>query len=297
MLSVASSCKLCAGTGLAVRFTLRDTYVLECNDCGGHFLPVLDDVDTPDTSTLDDAQRAYIANELESNPERFPTKVDLLADAVDLRGARCLDVGAGGGLFLSLMQARGAVVDGVEPIRSWRQFAKERYGFDLRSESIERALTPEDDGAFDVVTAWDVIEHVNDPYGFMKTMVSLTAPGGIVAFDTPAREGLLYRLGTWEHDLTRGRSARLMRAMYSPEPFCHKQILRRQDLRRSMTDHGMVEVDFQFITELTFPTVFYLRHIFRSDKIARALDHVARRVMPSVPLNNKVVGVFRRPAA
>ena len=295
MVNQATTCKRCGSDSVTVRFRLRDTHVNRCKRCGLHFLPDLDNLGTADVSELDDTLREYIAHELQSNLIRFPPKLDLIESAQPLDGARVMDIGAGGGIFLHLAQQRGASVDGIEPVQSRRQFAKEKYALDLREEAIETAVDPERDrGAFDVVTAWDVIEHVNDPFGFMETMATLTKPGGVVAFDTPARDGLLYRLAALEHDLTRGRSARLMRAMYSPMPFCHKQILSREHLRDAFLSRGFRDVRCELVTELSFPTHYYLVRIFRSKRLAGALDLIVKRLMPLIPLHNKVVGVFQR---
>lgn len=295
MASTTAACKRCRGEQLETAYRLERTHVVKCQACGMHFLPDLDDLSVADTSELTDATRDYLANELQSNLERFPAKVDMIDDAVEIPGARCMDIGAGGGLFLHLMQQRGADVDGIEPVRSRRQFAAEHYGIQLRDASIEDGLRSDDIGSFQVVTAWDVIEHVNDPFGLIQTMSDLVAPGGVVAFDTPTRDGLLYRLGHVEYAVTGGRSARLIGAMYSPDPFGHKQILSRSEIRGAWRDRGLVEVACDLVTELSFPTLYYLRRIVRNGKAARRLDAIVRQAIPWIPLKNKVVGVFRKP--
>src|SRR5262249_6400665 len=44
--------------------------------------------------------------------------------------------------------------------------------------------------AFDVITLFDVIEHVPDPVSLLKSVFGLSKPGGILAFTTPDRASL-----------------------------------------------------------------------------------------------------------
>lgn len=47
---------------------------------------------------------------------------------------------------------------------------------------------------FDVVTAFDVIEHVNDDFAFTKELVKITKPGGLIIIGTPNRNRLSHKI-------------------------------------------------------------------------------------------------------
>lgn len=290
---VIERCKRCSSQHLAARYDLGRSTVLECGDCGLRFLNVLDPAGEPDASELTDERRHHIGKKLQSNPVRFPSKVALIANHLTLKGARCMDIGAGGGLFLKLLADKGATVDGIEPVRCRRLFAEETYGIALRAEPLERAVTPDDIGAFDLVTAWDVVEHVNDPFGFLRQAASLVKPGGLLALDTPARDGNLYRLAAVEHAVTGGRSVKLLNTLYSPHPFGHKQILRRSDLLDCLG--GFAPVVCKRISELSFPVAHHVRYLLRSDRATAVVAPIASRLLAYAPLQNKTVAVFRRP--
>lgn len=97
-------------------------------------------------------------------------------------GRRLLEVGAGYGLFLDAARDRGYEVTGVELSRTASTHARDVLGLDVYSSQLEDAPL---DGPFDVVVAWDTIEHVPDPLAFLRTVRSLLADDGVLVFSTP----------------------------------------------------------------------------------------------------------------
>ena len=97
-------------------------------------------------------------------------------------GARMLEIGAGHGLFLDAARRAGYAVTGVE--LSQTAAAHARSAFDLDIHSTQLADAPLD-GRFDVVCAWDTLEHVPDPVEFWRAVRDVVAPGGVVLFSTP----------------------------------------------------------------------------------------------------------------
>ena len=101
-------------------------------------------------------------------------------------GARVLDVGCGEGAFTSALAADGAVVTGIdvaaEPLR---RAAERDRDLDLRLADAEPPSWPLADGAFDVVWAGEVIEHVADTAGWMSELRRVLRSGGTLALSTP----------------------------------------------------------------------------------------------------------------
>lgn len=104
-----------------------------------------------------------------------------------------LDVGCGDGGFLAHLAQQGVVVTGVETSASGAARARARIGTVL--EALPTA------GAFDVVTAWHVLEHVPAPRPFLTQLRGLSAEGGIVVVAVPNFDSLEARLGgdAWFH--------------------------------------------------------------------------------------------------
>lgn len=111
-----------------------------------------------------------------------------LADA-PAAGGRLLDVGCGTGQFLAAARCRGYHVAGIDPSRIQVEWSRRRFGLmDVHVLSVEefarRAPLP-----FDIVTAFQVLEHVADPLAFLGTVRRLLVPGGHVALGVPCRGG------------------------------------------------------------------------------------------------------------
>ena len=106
-------------------------------------------------------------------------------------GGRLLEVGAGYGLFLAAACEAGWTTSGVELSRTGAEHAQDTLGLDVFCGQLEEApLTP----GFDVVCAWDTVEHVPDPLSFWRTVRSQVADDGVVLFSTPYVSSLPARL-------------------------------------------------------------------------------------------------------
>jgi 2-polyprenyl-3-methyl-5-hydroxy-6-metoxy-1,4-benzoquinol methylase len=98
---------------------------------------------------------------------------------------RVLDVGCASGNFLSCAADEGWQVVGVEPSSVLCAKAQDR----LRGRGTVLCCSLQNAGlaeaSMDVVTLWDVLEHVRDPLAFLRLCASLVVPGGYVVANVP----------------------------------------------------------------------------------------------------------------
>jgi 2-polyprenyl-3-methyl-5-hydroxy-6-metoxy-1,4-benzoquinol methylase len=106
-------------------------------------------------------------------------------------GARLLEVGAGHGLCLDAARKRGFDVVGVELSQTAAAHARSSLGLTMHSTQLADAPL---DGKFDVVCAWDTIEHVPDPVEFWRAVRSVLVEDGVFVFSTPYVSSLPARL-------------------------------------------------------------------------------------------------------
>ena len=99
-------------------------------------------------------------------------------------GARgtLLDVGAATGAFLAEAAAAGFAVAGVEP-SAWAAEVARARGLDVCTGTVE--ALGDAAGRFDVVTSFDVVEHLVDPVEGVRTLSRHARPGGLVAVTVP----------------------------------------------------------------------------------------------------------------
>lgn len=96
---------------------------------------------------------------------------------------RLLDVGTGYGFFLALMQSRGWETMGLEVSPSGVQYGRKRWGLSILSQPWQEAAFQE--GEFDVVTAFYVVEHLPDPMAFLREVHRILRPGGMILVRYP----------------------------------------------------------------------------------------------------------------
>jgi 2-polyprenyl-3-methyl-5-hydroxy-6-metoxy-1,4-benzoquinol methylase len=97
------------------------------------------------------------------------------------RFSSLLDVGAGNGYFVALAAREfGLRSTGLEISAEEIRFARAVVGVQLRNEDV--AQHP---GVYDVVTCFNVLEHVSDPQGFLSAAIDRMKPGGLLVLTTP----------------------------------------------------------------------------------------------------------------
>jgi len=99
-------------------------------------------------------------------------------------GGTLLDVGCGSGHFLGQARRCGFEVCGIEPAEIWAAYAAETFQVPVYRDDVLKVQLPFE--GFDVVTAWDVIEHVADPYAVLRRCGQWLRPGGIMALRFPS---------------------------------------------------------------------------------------------------------------
>jgi SAM-dependent methyltransferase len=105
---------------------------------------------------------------------------------------RILDVGCGSGSFLDLAKQAGHKASGIE--LNGQAAAKARTKGHVVFEKLLHELNPsQTGGAFDLITLFQVLEHLSDPVGVMKQASAFLTPGGFISIAVPSDEGV-YRL-------------------------------------------------------------------------------------------------------
>jgi SAM-dependent methyltransferase len=102
-----------------------------------------------------------------------------------------LDVGCYTGVFVEIAARHGWDAWGVEPSQ-WAVEQAQARGLHVTQGTLDTADLPK--ACFDVVTMWDVIEHLTDPRRALEQVYRLLKPGGLLVVHTIDIDSLFARL-------------------------------------------------------------------------------------------------------
>lgn len=284
------------GGRLAYRLKNANVFV---STSGFHFIDYLDPVeDIPpeiDASELTDEVAAYIETQLQANAKKFDSQANIVKQHLPLQDAKVLDIGCGGGLFLSLLKQQGADVMGIELSDSRAQYAKVKHGLVIDKHPIENEYWQSGYATcFDAVTLWDVIEHVNYPLQTLQSAANVLKQGGLLLIDTPCRDGFYHRFGELTYRLSGGRFPTFLNAMYSSHLFGHKQIFSTHEMKQLFETVGFEVIDLRKFHELSFPYEFYLKKLFKSQRLVNVLLPFVKLFFKVFKIQNKMLAIGRK---
>jgi SAM-dependent methyltransferase len=170
--------------------------IVQCSDCGLMFANPL--VESNLSGYLVPPNPAQPLTDDGSDVSRARDKLpDYLAIEPVLKGmlpaqGQVIEVGTHSGLLLEHFRRAGWDVLGIEPNGPAVEYARRRFGIDVRQGTLDSVpLAPASAAA---VVMLHVIEHVEDPAAAVRAISRLLQPGGVFVVETPTYDSLAYRL-------------------------------------------------------------------------------------------------------
>lgn len=228
MTTAAAICPICASRKMYYAFSVQQSRLVECRDCGHMMLhpppgeEELARVYNESYALLqrDEAEQRQFAELKQATAELY---LDLVERCLGRRGGRLLEIGCGAGGMLAAAAEAGYEVTGVEPSADACARARKRLGNNGRvicggiSSLAETSY-------YDVCILADVIEHVKDPRDFLARVHGLLREGGVVIVATPS-------LQSW--------SARLMRTRWMEFKTEHLHYFTQETLHSLLFQTGL----------------------------------------------------------
>ncbi|GAA4753753.1 bifunctional 3-demethylubiquinone 3-O-methyltransferase/2-octaprenyl-6-hydroxy phenol methylase [Sphingomonas daechungensis] len=106
-----------------------------------------------------------------------------------LDGKSALDVGCGAGLLAEPLARLGAKVTAIDPAPELIGAAREHAAGQGLQIDYRVAAVEDLQGAFDLITSMEVIEHTADPQQFLIDLAKRLAPNGLLMMSTPNATG------------------------------------------------------------------------------------------------------------
>jgi 2-polyprenyl-3-methyl-5-hydroxy-6-metoxy-1,4-benzoquinol methylase len=160
----------------------------------------------------------------------------MVVDAVDrhdIRGVRMVDVGCGHGSLRAALQHRFAEYQGLDAVR----YERLPVDVEFTRVDLDSDRWPVAPGA-DLVAAVETIEHLENPWSFVRQLSALAAPGGWVVLTTPNQLSALSVITL----VTKRRFSAFQDAHYP----AHRTALLENDLRRIVEAGGLEVVEIGY---------------------------------------------------
>jgi SAM-dependent methyltransferase len=190
---------------------------------------------------------------------------ELIGDLGLPKGARILEVGCGPGGNLGMLKGFGEVT-AMEPDPGSRAYAAEKSGLTVESGFLPGPMpfAPE---SFDLVCAFDVIEHVDDDAGSIAALARLLKRGGRLATTVPSQPWMWSRHDELHH---------------------HKRRYRMGAYRQLFLAAGLEIVKASYFNTLLFPPIAAIRAL----KMATGARSADDDAMPSQAVNSLLKTLF-----
>jgi SAM-dependent methyltransferase len=193
------ACEIC-GTDETVTIAVVDSFNVDrCKHCG--LVYVTNPVDESDLAKLYSEQYYLDLGSAEYSPRSGDPNLKRLynfnkqrLDAIErlMAPGDLLDVGCGPGFFMLSARARGWRVKGVDISARAVGFAGAGYGLEVTEGQLETASFS--DQSFDLITAWQLLEHTSKPLATLKHARKLLRPDGLLVVEVPNLNSLAGRL-------------------------------------------------------------------------------------------------------
>ena len=210
-------CRACGALRSNALFAVGENRVLRCEECTHVFLGTV--------HTMESIREMYASYDAIGTDQYFSGIDDAVRLNFDSYLTRCrnylgsgsgqprlLDIGCGTGALLGRAQKAQFLCEGVETCEPLAEAANRDLGC-----PIHVGLLSEVDFAehrFDVITMYDLIEHLPDPLSDLRKVHKWLRPGGILFALTPNNDALLRRVARLMFRLSLGKFDRPMRILY-----------------------------------------------------------------------------------
>ncbi len=176
-MSFHQKCLICNSDNLYTLTSYNRAYLVKCNDCGFVFSKKI-----PTNEELISHYDGYGRNDYLS-PITIKRYNEILDKLEKYRKTnKLIDVGCGIGYFLEEAKKRGWEVYGTEMTDKAVEICKQK-GINIYHGELN--ISDFEEGSFDVVTSFEVIEHIYNPQEEAKKFNYLLRKGGLLYLTTP----------------------------------------------------------------------------------------------------------------
>jgi len=175
---------------LSGNFSNQEYKIVKCLRCGLIFLTPRRNQRTFDSQY---SKEYFTESFLKKKQKRKIYFEKMLKEIMEIKsGRKILDVGCGVGLFLNIAREKGWECYGVEPSIWAASYCQNKENLNVRNGRLEEIKYP--DNFFDLITFWDVLEHVKRPSMTLKEAKRIIKNNGLIVSKFPNIDSYIYKL-------------------------------------------------------------------------------------------------------
>jgi 2-polyprenyl-3-methyl-5-hydroxy-6-metoxy-1,4-benzoquinol methylase len=193
MTNYNKSCPVCSGSDALNKFSWGEYPVIHCNQCGLDYCSQMVEKESGGNSSPVHMEGIKMMAKAFSKTNALAMKyaVKRLAIYESILNRKCqnvLEVGCGPGVFYHPFKKNNINWNGIDINPYWKSFG-EKNGIPISDKPLNQLTNK-----YDVVLAYQVLEHVENPISFMTSMVSKLKPGGVIHLELPNQNSLNARI-------------------------------------------------------------------------------------------------------
>lgn len=194
-------CGLCEGNSLQLFYPrIHSWNISRCNHCGlVQVIPLPSRTEVAGFYHEDMEHFIPYLGAIPTHRQYFNWKLDQIEREIShsLKNLRLLDVGCALGAMLEEAQKRGLRACGVDISADAVDFCQKR-GLKVALGSLGSSKTAPLGQKFDIITAFEVIEHEHDPISMLRNMSGMLSRDGLVVISTPNFDNIWRKImGRW----------------------------------------------------------------------------------------------------
>ncbi|MFA5167170.1 MAG: class I SAM-dependent methyltransferase [Candidatus Omnitrophota bacterium] len=211
----------------------------------------------------------------------FERALGLLKGSTLDPGKSVFDVGCGNGLFLAVAKKHGWDANGCDSSKANVSLAAAKFGVNVDCSSFARW---EPRGRkYDVVSFWDVLEHLPEPHSFVEKALGMLKPGGQIVVAGPNDRSFLRIFAETLFFMTAGHMRGPLRKAYLLEHIAYYTI---DTIKVLFSQHGLdIRCYFMSSTDLDKYHFPWAERVLASGVLSAG---------DLLGLQNRFVAVFKR---